>query len=107
MESYYGCCGSATTPGAGAGIDGNSYLFAIGNDQAWKTYTETFTYTGCSNVLTFYAQASGTDTDAAFTNIVLTADAAKVHTPSAFGSEQAPPPDPRSSETAMPTTLWQ
>ena len=51
MESYYGCCGSATTPGAGAGIDGNSYLFAIGSNVSWPSYSETFTYTCGSNVL--------------------------------------------------------
>jgi len=84
MESYYGCCGSATTPGAGAGIDGNSYLFAIGNNVSWLSYSETFTYTGGSNVLTFYAQANGTDTDAAFTNIALTAASAAVPEPASW-----------------------
>lgn len=74
MASYYGCCGSTTVPGAGAAIDGNSYLFAIGKDKTWMSYSETFTYTGDSNVLTFYAQANQTDTDAAFTNISLTSD---------------------------------
>ena len=51
MESYYGCCGSTTTAGAGAGIDGNSYLFAIGSNVSWPSYSETFTYTCGSNVL--------------------------------------------------------
>jgi hypothetical protein len=72
MASYFSCCGSTITPGAGGGIDGNTWLFAIGNDTTWQTYNETFTYTGSSDVLTFYAQANGTDTDAAFTGISLT-----------------------------------
>jgi hypothetical protein len=71
MESAYQGYGSYVVPGAGAKIDGNTWEFAIGNSP-WASFSETFTYTGVSNVLTFVAQDNGTDTDAGFDNIVLT-----------------------------------
>jgi hypothetical protein len=84
MESYYRCCGSATTAGAGAGIDGQQWLSILDNNPNWVVYSDTFTYDGGSNVLTFYAQANGTDEDAAFTNIQLNAEAPVVPEPSSF-----------------------
>jgi hypothetical protein len=72
MESAYHCCGSSSIPGAGATFDGNLFAFVVLNSQGWTSYSETFTYTGASNVLSFMAQMNGTDTDAGFDNIVLT-----------------------------------
>jgi hypothetical protein len=73
MASAYSCCSSPTVAGAGAQIDGNTWEFAVPNSQPWTGYSETFTYHGGSNVLTFSAQRNGTDTDAAFDNITLSA----------------------------------
>src|ERR1019366_6473292 len=71
MESAYHCCGSSSTPGAGATIDGNLWQFIVLNSQGWTSYSQTFTYSGGSSVLSFMAQMNGTDTDAGFDNIVL------------------------------------
>jgi hypothetical protein len=84
MQSAFKCCGSTTTPGAGAQIDGNTYEFIVLNTQGWTPFSRTFTYTGASNVLTFSAQRNGTDTDAGFDNIVLTALASGVPEPSSL-----------------------
>ena len=84
MESYYRCCGSSTTAGAGAGIDGQQWLSILDNNPTWVGYSDTFTYDGGSNVLTFYAQANGTDEDAAFTDIQLDAEGSLVPEPSSF-----------------------
>ena len=73
MASAYSCCSSSVVPGAGAQIDGNLWQFIVPDLQPWTAYSETFTYAGGSNVLTFSAQRNGTDTDAAFDNISLSA----------------------------------
>lgn len=84
MKSYSGFWGSATTPDAGAGIDGQQWLSILDNNTNWVVYSDTFTYDGGSDVLTFYAQANGTDEDAAFTNIQLNPEAPVVPEPSSF-----------------------
>jgi hypothetical protein len=84
MKSYYTCCGSATTAGAGAGIDGQQWLSILDNNPNWVGYSDTFTYDGGSDVLTFYAQANGTDEDAAFTDIQLNPEDSPVPEPSSF-----------------------
>jgi hypothetical protein len=84
MKSYYTCCGSSTTAGAGAGIDGQQWLYILDNNPNWASFSDTFTYDGGSDVLTFYAQANGTDEDAAFTNIALNAEAPVVPEPSSL-----------------------
>jgi hypothetical protein len=71
MESAYHCCGSDSVPGAGVSIDGNLWTFIVPNSQNWTSYSETFTYAGVSNVLSFMSQMNGTDTDAGIDNIVL------------------------------------
>jgi hypothetical protein len=73
MEDVYNCCASGVVPGTGASIDGNLWEFVVPDGQSWQSYSETFTYTGGSNVLVFSAQRNGTDTDAGFDNIQLTA----------------------------------
>ena len=73
MASAYRNYGSSVVAGAGAEIDGNLWEFIVPNSQLWTGYSETFTYSGVSNVLTFSAQRNGTDTDAAFDNITLSA----------------------------------
>jgi hypothetical protein len=78
MESAYHCCGSSTTPGASAAIDGNTWSFIVLNHQGWLSYSQSFTYTGTSNVLSFMSQVNGTDTDAGIDNIVLTANTSLV-----------------------------
>jgi hypothetical protein len=84
MESYYACCGSSTTAGAGAGIDGQQWLYILDNNPNWASFSDTFTYDGGSDVLTFYAQANGTDEDAAFTNIELNSEGSVVPEPSSL-----------------------
>lgn len=75
MESAYRCCSSSTTPGVGAEIDGNLWQFIVPNTQtAWTNYTQTFTFTGTSNVLRFTSQRNGTDTDVAIDNVAITAN---------------------------------
>ena len=80
MATAYGPYGSAT-PGAGVQIDGNTWQFPLAVNQGWTAFSETFTYAGGSNVLTFSSQLNATDTDAAFDNVSLTA---AVPEPSAF-----------------------
>jgi hypothetical protein len=84
MKSYYTCCGSSTVAGAGAGIDGQQWLYILDNNPNWASFSDTFTYDGGSDVLTFYAQANGTDEDAAFTNIELNSEGSVVPEPSSF-----------------------
>jgi hypothetical protein len=84
MESAFNCCGSSTTPGASASIDGNNWQFIVLNSQGWTPYSRTFTYTGSSNNLVFAAQINNTDTDAGFDNITLAPLATGVPEPSSL-----------------------
>jgi hypothetical protein len=70
-KTHYNCCNSATTPGAGVGIDGQQFDFLIVNNQPWTTYTFDFTYGGGSNVFVISAQRNGTDSDGEFDNVAI------------------------------------
>ncbi|MFN7936496.1 MAG: hypothetical protein U0R19_24440 [Bryobacteraceae bacterium] len=68
-KTYFNCCNSSSTPGAGVSIDGNQFDFLVVNSQPWTNYSFTFTYSGGSNLLTLSAQRNGTDSDAQFDNV--------------------------------------
>ena len=72
MASAYGGYGDATTPGAGAAIDGHLWEFPVGPYQPWQSYSETFTASSATASLAFYSQRNGTDSDAGIDNVVLT-----------------------------------
>lgn len=72
-KTYFNCCNSNTTPGAGVGIDGQQFDFLVVNNQPWTHYFFTFTYGGGSNLLTLSSQRNGTDSDAEFDNVSINA----------------------------------
>jgi hypothetical protein len=85
MQSAYRCCSSSSTPGVGAEIDGHLFEFIVPNSQTdWTDYSETFTYTGASNLLRFTGQRNGTDTDVAIDNVSITANASGVPEPGTY-----------------------
>ena len=85
MQSAYRCCSSSSTPGVGAEIDGHLFEFIVPNTQTtWTGYTETFTYSGVSNLLRFTAQRNGTDTDVAIDNVSITANSSSVPEPGTY-----------------------
>ena len=68
-KTFFNCCNSNVTPGAGVAIDGNQFDFLVLNNQPWTTYRFNFTYSGGSNVLVLSSQRNGTDSDAEFDNV--------------------------------------
>jgi len=68
-KTYYNCCNSAATPGAGVGVDSQQFDFFIYNGQPWTHQVFDFTYGGGSNTLVLSAQRNGTDSDGMFDNV--------------------------------------
>jgi hypothetical protein len=72
-KTYYNCCNSSTILGAGIAIDGNQFDFLVTNGQAWTGYSFSFVYGGGDANLSLSSQRNGTDSDAEFDNVSLTA----------------------------------
>lgn len=70
-KTYYNCCNSSTTPGAGVAIDGHQFDFLVVNSQRWMEYSFSFTYAGINSTLVLSSQRNGTDSDAEFDNVTL------------------------------------
>ena len=71
--TFYNCCNSATVPGAGVSIDGHQFDFLVVNNQPYTHYTFNFTYSGVNSLLVLSSQRNGTDSDAEFDNVSITA----------------------------------
>jgi hypothetical protein len=72
-KTFYNCCNDAAILGAGVAIDGNQFEFLVTNGQSWTDYSFTFVYGGGDANLFLSSQRNGTDSDAEFDNVSLTA----------------------------------
>jgi hypothetical protein len=80
-KTWFNCCNSPTVPGAGVNIDGHQFNFLVVNNQPWTHYSFVFTYDGGANTLKLSSQLNGTDSDAEFDNVAITAGVAAVPEP--------------------------
>jgi hypothetical protein len=72
-KTFYNCCNNVTILGAGVAIDGNQFEFLVTNGQSWTDYSFSFVYGGGDANLSLSSQRNGTDSDAEFDNVSLTA----------------------------------